>query len=117
MNRKQGQLATSMKYKTFNKKKIFNGMAELRSIEIDSLPEGYGAKIVIDSEFMLLTPSELKRGIDNGTQHSIYNKGQDYKLLGFRWKPTGRIEEQFTIPFDTRAKLSELWKAKMKGKI
>lgn len=99
--------------KIIYKKKIYNGMAELRDYEVERLLINKDSvKIIIDNEYMVLTPTELKiKGRISNTQYSIYNEGQTYKLIGYRWKPTGRLEEQITIPFDVKTRLAEAWRA------
>lgn len=97
--------------KVIYKKKIYNGMCELRDYEVNNLVnKNQEVKIIIGDEFMILTPSELKQGKVINTQHSIYNKGQTYKLIGYRWRPTGRLDEQITMPFATRLRLGEIWR-------
>jgi hypothetical protein len=93
------------------KKKIYNGMAELRDYERDRfIKSGKPLKVIFNDEFMMLTPAQLKKGIFINTQKSIINAGQTYNIYGWRWKPTGRIEEQFSIPFDVKSRLAEEWK-------
>lgn len=101
-----------MKYKTFEKKKIYRGMAELRGYEIDTLIRNkMGARIVYDGKVMRLTPTQLKNEkIFINVQQSVIREGQTYAMYGFRWKPTEQLEEQVPIAFDTKVKLSELWK-------
>jgi hypothetical protein len=60
-----------MKTKTIEKKKVYNGLGELRDYEIKSaIDNNYAIKLVIDGEYMILKPSDLKKGHITNTQHS-----------------------------------------------
>lgn len=102
--------------KTILKKKLYNGMVELRDYERDNLVRRQeSVKIILDNslpesgQYMILSVAQLKKGKPINTQHSIYNQGQTYKLIGWRWQPTGRIEEQISIDYDTKLKLKKIW--------
>jgi hypothetical protein len=104
--------------RTFEKKKLYKGLIELRDYEIENaIKENESVKLIYDGQFMILTPTKLKKEkIFINTQKSIINDGQTYHIYGFRWKPTSRLDEQVEINFDTRTKLSEIWKEVKKQK-
>jgi hypothetical protein len=80
------------------KKKIYLGMAELKSFEREKfILTGKPLKIIYNDEYMMLTTSQLRKGKFINMQKSIINEGQTYAIYGWRWKPTGRIEEQISI--------------------
>lgn len=88
-------------------------MVELRDYEINRFVKyKQTIKIIIGSEYMIFTPSELKKGRVTNTQKSIYNAGQTYKLVGFRWKPEGRMEEQLTIDLSVKQRLAQEFREK-----
>lgn len=84
--------------KTIVKKKIYNGMAELRDYEVQRFIKlNQPVRIIIGDEYMDLTVAELKKGHINNTQHSIINNGQTYKLIGWRWNPTPLRDPQISM--------------------
>lgn len=100
--------------KVIVKKKVYNGMAELRDYEVDRFVKyKQTVKIVIGDEYMILTPSELRKGRITNTQHSIYDPNQTYKLVGYRWHPKKEIvHEQLSIDTTVMQRLGELFKKK-----
>lgn len=106
--------------RTLIKKKLWLGhTVELRDYEVDNLIKwNKPVKVIIDNpalpehdEYMILRPAQLKKGRVNNTQHSKFNEGQTYLLVGYKWKGTKpQKEEQVEISLDTRKKLSEMWK-------
>lgn len=106
------------------KKKLWLGnTVELRDYEVDNLIKyNQTVKVVIDNpalpeheEYMLLRPAQLKKGRVNNTQHSKFNEGQMYLLVGFKWKGTKPLkEESVEISIDTRKKLAEMWRNVLK---
>ena len=106
-----------MRVKIIEKKKLYNGLTELRDYEIKhAINNNYTIKLVIDGKYMLLTPAKLKQGRITNTQKSIINPGQTYKLVGFRWVPTGMNDEQVSIDFDARLRLKKEWEKIQKQK-
>lgn len=85
--------------KVLEKKKIYRGMVEIKDYELDRcIKEGISVKFIYDGKYMIKTPSALKKDkIFINTQHSIINDGQTYAVYGYRWKPTGMIEEQVSM--------------------
>lgn len=92
------------------KKKIYNGMVELREYEMKRfIEDGKPIRIVVGDEYMDLTVAELKKGKFINIQHSIINKGQTYKMYGWRWHGTPYKEPQLELFVDTN-KLREAMK-------
>jgi hypothetical protein len=90
------------------KKKIYLGMAELKDFERDKfIATGKPLKVVYNDEYMMLTTAQLKKGKYINQQKSIINKGQTYAIYGWRWNPTGRMEEQVSIDFNSLSKMAE----------
>ena len=97
-------------------------MAELRSYERDRyVANNIPVRIVVDNidmpengQYMDLSVAQLKKGINSGSQQSIYNPGQTYDLIGYRWHPTGKEEEAFAIDYNVKSRLSDEWKKIMK---
>lgn len=89
------------------KKKIFNGMVELREYERDRFVRlDQPVRIFVGDEYMDLTVAELKKGTYINTQHSIYNPNQTYKMLGWRWKGKPYRDPQVSL-FPDVSKLKE----------
>lgn len=102
--------------KTVHKKKLYNGKVELRDYEVDRLVKHkLSVRVFVGDEYMDLTPSQLKRGIVVNTQHSIYNEGQTYKLIGYEWKGKKYKEEDTTIPVNVKLRLKEIWEQSQNG--
>lgn len=96
--------------KTITKKKIFNGMVELREYERDKLVRlNTPVKILLGDDYMILSVAELKKGTYVNTQHSIINPGQTYRMIGWRWKPTPYRDPQISL-FPDVSKLREAMK-------
>jgi hypothetical protein len=93
-------LASTPMKKIF-KKKIYNGMCELRDYEVKKYIErNTPVRIVIGDEYMDLSVAELKKGKVTNTQHSIINEGQTYKLIGWRWKGIPYRDPQISLFVD-----------------
>lgn len=90
------------------KKKIYNGMVELRSYEVEKLLRlKEKVRIFVGDEYMDVTPTDLLKGRITNTQHSIINKGQTYKLVGFPWRGTTYKEVDAGMDIDLRLRLKE----------
>lgn len=88
--------------KTITKKKIFNGMVELREYERDKFVRlNTPVKVIVGDEYMVLTVSELKKGTYINTQHSIINPNQTYRMLGWRWHGTPYRDPQASLVYST----------------
>ena len=84
------------------------GLVELRDYEVNRyILENKPIKVIVGDEYMILTPSMLKRGRVNNTQHSFINKGQMYKLIGWEWKGTRYKDQDVDISIDVRKRLGE----------
>jgi len=82
-----------MKRKTI--RRLWHGLASLRDYEVKRLIDNNESVCLkCGEEEMVLTPEDLLKGFDSTKkQHtSIYNVGQKYKLVDFRWKPTKQME-------------------------
>lgn len=96
--------------KTIIKKKIYNGMCELRDYEVKRyIQQNTPVRIIIDDNYMDISVAQLKQGKVNNTQHSIINPGQTYRLVGFRWHPTPYRDPQASL-FYSASKLQEAMK-------
>ena len=103
--------------KTLTKKKTYMGNVELRDYEVDKLlAYNQPVRVNIGDEYMILTPAQLKKGTVINTQQSIITKGQTYRLIGYPWRPKRDTDEQVTINFETKSKLSDLWKEVVRSK-
>lgn len=99
--------------KTVIKKKIWQGMVELRDDEVKKYV-GFGKpiKVVVGNEYMILTTAQLEKGRVTNTQYSIYNEGQKYLLVGFKWKGIPFKEEEAGISTDVKLRLAQEFRAK-----
>ncbi len=112
--------------KVLVKKKLWLGhMVELRDYEVNNfIKYNQTIKVVIDNpdipehnQYMILRPAQLKKGRVTNTQYSKFNEGQTYLLIGYKWNgKTIQKDEEIDINFDTRKKLSEMWRNVLKNK-
>ena len=104
--------------KIIEKKKLYKGMAELRDEQLNKLlGNNERVKLVYDGQFMILTPHQLRtQKIFINTQKSIIHEGQVNAIYGFRWRPVGFVDEQLTINYEVKSRLSEEWKRITKAK-
>ena len=82
-------------------KRLWNGCASLRDYEVEkALVEG-GIRLQLQDtdESMTLTSSMLRHGLSfTGEVHrSKYNKGQEYKLIDFRWRKDKAVDPQINF--------------------
>lgn len=99
--------------KTIYKKKIYQGMVELRDYEVNRLiTKNQPIRIFVGDEYMDLSVAQLKKGKVTNTQHSIIYPGQMYKLIGFMWEGKLYKEQDVEINMDIKQRLAEQFKAK-----
>ena len=78
-------------------------MIELKGYERNYvIALGKPVKIVFNDEYMILTVSQVKKGI-------FINQDDEYSTYGYYWKPAKVVEEPIEIPFDVKLKLKEAW--------
>lgn len=88
------------------KKKIYNGMVELREHERDRfVRDETPVRIVVEDYYMDISVAELKKGIYINTQTSRFGT-KPYRMLGWRWKPTPYRDPQVSL-FPDASKLKK----------
>lgn len=76
--------------KTYNCKKSFNGMIDIRSYRVkDAIEKGIDLKITCNEfpgEASIYTPKELANPDHVSELHKSKVGGRDYKLYSYNWK-------------------------------
>lgn len=73
---------------TIIRKELVKGMCELHDSERDeALRTSQSIKVQVDEEYMIISPTELRKGKVLSSKASVLNPGTKYKTYGFQWKP------------------------------
>ena len=79
----------SDKYKTIKIKKLYNGLAEIRSYQLSEVKKlGQGIRFILNNDERYVPNSMLKAGIRGSTitaRFPLPNGAHTYSLIGWKW--------------------------------